>query len=254
MSETILYVGAHHEEMEAECPNTPALLAEAGCRVVFLNPVGGWNWTAIRQLGPSGREDTIRDATAAAAVLGCEKVIWDYPIQGLEQFRSEILQRMADFMLDLKPSIVMMHWPLDTHPDHRYVAKLTKAAIGSAVNLVPDLGRSMNVREIYAFQTGIFQAYNYTPDLLVTCTDSSMAKAHKCLDCFRRSVPQMAEGWRKNVLGKTAYWGINTGVPTEALKFMGPKLPLDGFLLKKILGDKLISMPTDQYYRNDDLY
>ena len=65
----ILFIGAHHEEIEAECPNTAAALSLAGCDVTILNPVGGWTWTFIRSLGEGGRERTIAEATAAADAL-----------------------------------------------------------------------------------------------------------------------------------------------------------------------------------------
>ncbi len=67
MSEAVkvLIAGAHHEEIEAECPNIAASLAPAGYRVRILNPIGGWNWTFIRSLGADGRERTVADATAA---------------------------------------------------------------------------------------------------------------------------------------------------------------------------------------------
>jgi len=80
MSSKILFIGAHHEEIEAECPNTAAALAMAGCEVTILNPIGGWNWLFIQNLEGNGRERTIQDANAAAQALGCKKVIWDYPV------------------------------------------------------------------------------------------------------------------------------------------------------------------------------
>ena len=39
----VLFVGAHHEEIEVECPNIATALAKAHCKVTILNPIGGWN-------------------------------------------------------------------------------------------------------------------------------------------------------------------------------------------------------------------
>ena len=129
----VLIVGAHHEEVEAEFPNLAAALSLAGCRVVILNPIGGWNWTAIRSLEGDGRARTIADATAAAAALGCEKVIWDYPVALVPEHQGELKHRLAAFFCDLQPDILLMHWPKDGHPDHRAVANLTRhvASAGS---------------------------------------------------------------------------------------------------------------------------
>ena len=75
-----MFVGAHHEEIEAECPNLAASLAMAGCDVTVLNPVGGWNWTYIRSLGKGARERILANSEAAAKELGIRKIVWDYPV------------------------------------------------------------------------------------------------------------------------------------------------------------------------------
>jgi len=36
----ILFIGAHHEEIEAECPNTAAALTLAGCEVTIHSRQG----------------------------------------------------------------------------------------------------------------------------------------------------------------------------------------------------------------------
>ena len=95
----VLIVGAHHEEVEAEFPNIAANLTSAGCKVHILNPIGGWNWTFIRNLVGDGRARTIADAKAAAAELGCEKTIWDYPVAQCDRFQAEIMDRMAEFLI-----------------------------------------------------------------------------------------------------------------------------------------------------------
>ncbi len=244
----VLIVGAHHEEVEAEFPNIAAALSLAGCRVVILNPIGGWNWTAIRSLEGDGRTRTIVDATAAAAALGCKKVIWDYPIALAPEQEGELKRRMAAFFCDLQPDILLMHWAKDSHPDHRLVANLTRHVASAAPNLVDDRITTLAIKEIYAFQTGVGQAYDFAPDMLVKTDDETMRRAHAALDCFRNTVPEFAEMWRANVVAKANYWKmLGSDTPAEALKFIGPRLTLDGFLLKKILGDRLVSTAFDRY-------
>ena len=246
----VLIVGAHHEEVEAEFPNLAAALALAGCRVVILNPIGGWNWTAIRSLEGDGRARTIADATAAAAALGCEKVIWDYPVALVPEHQGELKHRLAAFFCDLQPDILLMHWPKDGHPDHRAVANLTRHVASAASSLIDDRIATLDIKEIYAFQTGVGQAYDFVPDMLVKVDEETMRRAHAALDCFRNTVPQFAEMWRANVVAKANYWKMLIGdTPAEALKFIGPRLPLDGFLLKKILGDRLVSTAFERYWQ-----
>ena len=253
----VLFIGAHHEEIEAECPNTPAALTLAGCDVTILNPIGGWNWTFIRSLGEGGRERTIADATAAAAELGCKKVIWDYPVAQCDRFQAEIMDRMAQFLVDYAPHIVFIHWPRDTHADHRMVAKVSRHILGPALNMIP--GEAPNYKppvEVYAYQTGVAQAYNFIPDILVTTDETTMAMADRCIDCFNNTAATSVPYWKKNFHTKAAYWGNLSGTDgAEAFRFLGPKLPLEGFLLKKILGEKMQSSPVSELYScNQDFW
>lgn len=249
----ILFIGAHHEEIEAECPNIAASLALAGCKVHILNPIGGWNWTVIRNLGEGGRERTIANAVAAAKELGCEKTIWDYPVAQCDRYQAEIIDRMAEFVLDFAPDIVMMHWPKDSHADHRLVARITRHAIAARVNISPASHPNVKpVREFYAYQTGVVQAYGFFPDMLVKCTAETMKCADNAVACFEETVPRSVPIWRHNYHAKDDYWGLLAGGPAEALKFLGPYLPLDGFLLKKILGDNLCPAPFEKFNFDHD--
>ncbi|MBQ9368565.1 MAG: PIG-L family deacetylase [Victivallales bacterium] len=250
----VLIVGAHHEEIEVECPNIAISLSAAGCKVTILNPIGGWNWTFIRDLGPNGRERTIDDATRTAKTLGCEKVIWDYPVAQADRYQAEIMDRMAEFLLETSPDIVLMHWPLDSHADHRLVAHVTRHILSTATNISPNRHKDYQaVKEVYAFQTGVSQAYHFIPDMFVKADEATMATADKAIECFLPTCgPDIVDSWRRNFHDKAAYWGHACGVRLcEALKFLGPRLPLEGFLMKKILGDRLLSAPLASYFYDE---
>ncbi len=250
----ILFIGAHHEEIEAECPNTAAALTLAGCEVTILNPVGGWNWTFIRSLGENGRERTIADATAAAAELGCKKVIWDYPVAQTDRYRDEMMDRMAQFLVDYSPEIVFIHWPLDTHADHRIVSHVSRHILGPAVNIIPGSAPDFKPPvEVYAYQTGVGQAYNFIPDVLVTTDSTTMAMADRCIDCFNNTAPSSVPYWKKNFHTKAAYWSnLSNTEGAEAFKFLGPRLPLTGFRLKEILGERMQPALYEIYNCNQD--
>lgn len=248
----ILFVGAHHEEIEAECPNLAVSLVEAGCDVTVLDPVGGWNCPWVRALGEDARERILANSAAAAEELGVRKVVWDYPVSGLENHRAELTVRLADLVLELNPEIVFMHWPKDCHADHRFIAGVTARVLQSAPGIsektVPDYRMA---KEIYAFQTGVGQAYDFTPDLLVKTTPETMRRADRAIDCFSSTHKDTAF-WKASFHAKAAYWANHTPdrTPAEALKFLGPKLPLDGFLLKKILGELVDPAPFDRLFYN----
>jgi len=247
-TETILFVGAHHEEIEAECPNIPAKLAALGHRVVILNPIGGWNWSFVRKLGDGARERIIQESVAAAKELGCEKVVWDFPVAEVTENRGEIMRKMADFVMDLNPSIVFMHWPNDSHADHRAIAKITRHVLNTAPSMVDDYQRPFHIEEVYAYQVGIGQTGDFWPDMLVLADAESMSKSEKAIKCFYGTSKDYAKRWWENVQAKTGYWGyLADSRPAEALKFVGPALPLKGFKLAKILGDDLIPVSSENW-------
>lgn len=251
----VLFIGAHHEEIEAECPNIAAALSLAGCEVTILNPVGGWNWTFIRSLGEGGRERTIADATAAAAELGAKKVIWDYPVAQVDRFQGEIIDRLAGFIADYSPEIVFIHWPRDTHADHRLVAKVSRHALGPTLNIIPGSAPGfVPPKEVYAYQTGVAQAYNFVPDFLIKTDEKTMEMSDRAIDCFMNTAPHFVPAWKKNFHTKAAYWSnLSDGEGAEVIKFMGPLLPLEGFRLKEILGDRMQSaLIFEPYHCNPD--
>lgn len=251
MSEKIrvLFIGAHHEEIEAECPNIAAQLTRHGCEVTILNPIGGWNWKFIRDLSGDGRERTIEDATNAAKALGCRKIIWDYPIYKVERNMHEIMDRLSEFILDYRPQIVLIHWPLDCNPDHRCVAHISRHALSGAVHIMESDRESTGIKEVYAYQTGVAQAYHFMPDLLVRTDEESMKMADECIEAFSPTASCYVPMWKANFHAKAEYWGTTLeGGGAEGLKFLGPVLPLEGFLLKKILGDKVVPYPLYEPY------
>lgn len=252
----ILIIGAHYEEIEAEIPNTAAALALAGCDVHILNPIGGWNWNTIQRMEGDGRARVIDAATKAATVLGCKKTIWDYPIAQCHRYQTEILDRMIDFLKHYNPDIVLIHWPLDMHADHRLIAHISRHAVDVTDDISMDTVthlQYMTNKEVYAFQTGITQAYHFIPDVLVAADDNTMAIANKAIEQFNLAFSEEEiNGWKWNVNAKTQYWGGIIGQPAEGLKFLGPQLPLEGFLLKKILGAKLLPSRLESFYYRSD--
>ena len=79
-----------------------------------------------------------------------------------------------------------------------------------------------------------------------------MAKADRAIARFSPTAPDCVERWKQNFHTKADYWSNLAGAPAEALKFLGPELPLDGFLLRKILGSKMIPSRLEQFYFNRD--
>ena len=251
----ILFIGAHHEEIEVECPNIASALSLAGCDVTILNPVGGWNWSFVRGLEGDGRKRVMEDAANAAAELGCRKVIWDYPIAQVDRYQAEIIDRLCDFIAEYDPQIAMIHWPHDINSDHRLIAHISRHALGWAKEISQDKFKKdrKGLKEIYAYQTGVAQAYKFVPDLLVLADEKTMAMSDRSIEKFNPTSGEFVGMWKRSFHAKAEYWGtmLEGNYQAEALKFVGPKLPLEGFLLKKILKEKLVNAPIYEMWNDN---
>ncbi len=63
------------------------------------------------------------EATAACRILGATPRFFPY---GAEKFEADeaTLKLVSDWLSEVKPDIVVTHWPLDTHPNHHVVSSL----------------------------------------------------------------------------------------------------------------------------------
>ena len=86
------------------------------------------------------------EAARAAAVLGCEVSVWDYPdgyLTASLAVRESIIREIREF----SPDLVLTHRPWDYHPDHRAVGQAVQDA--SYMVMVPKIvpGTRVPVRE-----------------------------------------------------------------------------------------------------------
>lgn len=246
--QTVLFIGAHNEEIECECPILPMKLAAKGLRVLILNPVGGPNWTAVRRAGEGAYEKVTADCVRAAEALGCEKVIWDYPCADVKRHRGEIQSRMAELYAEISPMFAFIHWPHDTHADHREIADISFHILHRAPNLIEDPFHKFNLKEAYDFQAGFTQTYDFWPDFLVLAGEDEIEKAKCAIQCFKTYGAEKCRIWSDNVQGKLAYWEqVGGHGPAEAYKYLGPTTPAHGLRLAEVLGDEMTPVTCERW-------
>lgn len=109
---TVLAVGAHPDDLELGVGGTLKRLTEAGARVVM----------AVVSI-PSRRESRIREATAAAKILGCEvRFLTRSRCMRVEDLKSHELVRMIDALVEeLAPAALITHCLANLHTDHKLV-------------------------------------------------------------------------------------------------------------------------------------
>jgi LmbE family N-acetylglucosaminyl deacetylase len=118
----ILVAGAHPDDPETMCGGLMALYAEAGHEVV----------SAYLTRGEAGIEGKSFDESAqirtAEAKSACETLHvrpeFLGQIDGSCEITRERYGQMADFIKKERPDIIITHWPIDTHRDHRICSVL----------------------------------------------------------------------------------------------------------------------------------
>lgn len=113
----ILVIGAHPDDPESCAGGLLALAAEAGHDVtsVYLTTgEAGIKGTGAAEAAAIRR----KEAERGCAILGV-KAVFLGEIDGATVVDKARYAMMADFLKAQKPDLVVTHWPIDTHADHR---------------------------------------------------------------------------------------------------------------------------------------
>jgi LmbE family N-acetylglucosaminyl deacetylase len=117
----VAVVGAHPDDPESGCGGLIARLTQAGHEVVvgYLTCYRG-----DRKIGQEPEAQVRRrEATAACRVLGARPHFFDYAHEKLVADEAT-LNAVAAWLQEVKPDVVVTHWPLDTHPNHHVTGSL----------------------------------------------------------------------------------------------------------------------------------
>jgi LmbE family N-acetylglucosaminyl deacetylase len=116
----VLALGAHPDDIEYGCGGMLTKYAERG-HDVFL-------WIASD--GSLGGEGAVRrqEQTDSALIMGAREVFWgDYRDTEVPLTR-ELIGRIESVIKQIKPRMIFVHYPDDTHQDHRNLAQGTMSA------------------------------------------------------------------------------------------------------------------------------
>lgn len=121
----ILIFGAHPDDPESSCGGLAIQCVKAGHEVTFLYG------TVFRQgkeyWGRPEKEVRTEEALNACKILGVRAVFLDYPHEHMD-VNIENITKITDILISENPDIVIAHWAIDTHPDHRSVGTLALSA------------------------------------------------------------------------------------------------------------------------------
>ena len=112
----VVCVGAHPDDPESSCSGTLALYAARGHETTVVYLTRG-------ERGIPGKSDeeaaTIRsqEAREACRILGAQPVFAGQ-IDGSTEFNQAEVERLRRILAPIRPDVVFLHWPIDTHRDH----------------------------------------------------------------------------------------------------------------------------------------
>ena len=194
---TLVVVGGHPGDAAAAAGGTLLAARARGWRTVSLALNGG-------EAGIAGKTNAqaaaIRKAEArqAAELLGCEARFADQT-DGAAELTNATYARFADQLRALEPTLVLTHWPVDTHRDHR-----------AAALLVYDLWqREGGFRLAYHEVSPGGQTQNFAPTAFVDVTEFIDRKHAACLAHASQDGPAIV---KEHAL-ITEFRGLQFGVP-----------------------------------------
>ena len=116
----VLAIGAHPDDIEYGCGGTLALYAQRGHHVVLFVATDGGRGDAP--------EVRAREQQDAALALGAREVVWGgFPDAEMPLGR-ELITAVVEVIRRVRPTMIFVNSPDDTHQDHRYLAQATVSA------------------------------------------------------------------------------------------------------------------------------
>jgi LmbE family N-acetylglucosaminyl deacetylase len=124
----VLALGAHPDDIEAGCGGALLRYARAGHRIFLMVMTKG-------ELGGEARVRTAEQAEAAK-ILGAERIFWGgYPDTEIPNDRG-VVQKIEQVVREVAPHVIFVHFPEDTHQDHRHLAMSTESATRYTQNVL----------------------------------------------------------------------------------------------------------------------
>ena len=144
---SILNVGGHPKDVISYAGGTMAKHAARGDRVCMLAP---WTGLSLHQkatdaYGDSGGEPDMdalveerkRELIEAAEELGASDVRYLGYSDDVPVVDKRIVNDIADIIGEIKPNVIVTHWPYDSSPAHATAAQMTLLAADAASTIRP---------------------------------------------------------------------------------------------------------------------
>ena len=119
----IAVCGAHPDDPETGCGGTMALYSELGHEVVAIYLTRGERGVAGKSYEEAAQIRT-REAIEACKILNA-RAVFVGQINGKCEITADRYDEFRKIIENENPDVVLTHWPIDSHPDHRICSDLT---------------------------------------------------------------------------------------------------------------------------------
>lgn len=116
----VLALGAHPDDIEIGCGGSLVRFAERGDEVYLYITTKG-------QRG-GDPETRVREAERSAQKMGAKKIFWGEFMDCEVPNGLELIKSIERAVKEVKPAVIITHYPDDTHQDHRAVAVASQSS------------------------------------------------------------------------------------------------------------------------------
>jgi len=157
----ILAIGAHPDDIEYGCAGTLIKYAERDHRIHLMILTGGEEGGSVKERK--------REQSAAAEIIGAKQVFWGGYRDTELPLNKELIDKIEEVLVQVKPDLILVNYGDDTHQDHRILAQATMSA-------------TRYVRNVLFFEVPTTQ--NFNPQVFVDISDTlerkfAVLKAHE---------------------------------------------------------------------------
>jgi len=166
--ENLLVIGAHIGDADVMAGALAAHVVKNGGKATFLHLTYG-------EKGKPGvppetyKQQKIEEAKQSAKILGVDVKFMGYE-DGNLSVSNEVAKKLAVFIRDLRPTVIITHWMGSTHQDHAATHYLAVNAVEYAGS--PEVeGSPFRVNTIY-FAENVEDPYFFYPTVFVDVSDA----------------------------------------------------------------------------------
>ncbi len=164
----ILAIGAHPDDIEYGCGGT--LLKMSSQEQVRL-----FYFIATKGELSGGASVREKEQEEAARLLKVEKIYWGGFKDANFSVGRDLIGKLEEVISEIRPEVIFVNYPQDTHQDHRYLADCTVVA-------------SRYCKKVVYYED--YTSVNYEPDIFVDISDVLGEKV-KLLECHKSQIERV---------------------------------------------------------------